>query len=109
LLWYYLLDAQDDNQASGNDPKRLRDHLGLEPKSNVDFELLDDGRVVLQPDREAPQNRFVRLRGSAKAGLNKTCSGIAGDSPQGWYCVRVHTDLSLAAIVSPEIGPSGRK
>lgn len=51
-------------------PKRLRDHLGLGPGSKVDFELLDDGRVVLHPDRQAPQNRFVRLRGSAKAGLS---------------------------------------
>jgi AbrB family looped-hinge helix DNA binding protein len=51
-------------------PKRLRDHLGLKPGSNVDFELMDDGRVVLRPDRPPPQNRFVRLRGSAKAGLS---------------------------------------
>jgi len=28
-------------------PKRLRDYLGLEPGSAVDFELADDGRVFL--------------------------------------------------------------
>lgn len=47
-------------------PKRLRDHLGLKPGSSVEFELLADGRVVLQTQRRALGSRFARLRGSAK-------------------------------------------
>ena len=44
-------------------PKRLRDHLGLKPGSDVDFELAEDGRVFLKT-HEAPQSRFARLRGT---------------------------------------------
>jgi AbrB family looped-hinge helix DNA binding protein len=50
-------------------PKRLRDHLGLEPGSNVEFELTDDGRVFLKPHTEGPESSFARLRGSAKPGM----------------------------------------
>jgi antitoxin PrlF len=50
-------------------PKRLREHFGLKPGSNVDFELADDGRVFLKTDHEAPESRFARLRGSAKSDL----------------------------------------
>ena len=47
-------------------PKQLREHLGLKPGSNVDFELADDGRVFLKTDGPKPESRFARLRGSAK-------------------------------------------
>jgi AbrB family looped-hinge helix DNA binding protein len=50
-------------------PKRLRDHLGLKPGSDIDFELADDGRVLLRARLEAPESRFARLRGSAKPGM----------------------------------------
>jgi len=50
-------------------PKRLRDYLGLEPGSAVDFELADDGRVFLKTPQDAPESRFARLRGSAKFGM----------------------------------------
>jgi len=50
-------------------PKRLRDHLGLEPGSDVDFELAGDGRVFLKMRHGVPESRFARLRGSAKSGL----------------------------------------
>ena len=50
-------------------PKRLRDHLGLKPGSDIDFELTHDGRVFLKTQEEAPQSRFARLRGSAKLGM----------------------------------------
>ncbi len=36
-------------------PKRLRDHLGLQPGSNVDFELADGGCVVLKPQKAVPE------------------------------------------------------
>ena len=35
----------------------------------VDFELSQDGRVFLKTDQKAPENRFARLRGSAKLGM----------------------------------------
>jgi antitoxin PrlF len=50
-------------------PKRLRDHLGLKPGSEIDFELATDGRVFLETGDRPPQDRFVRLRGSAKLGM----------------------------------------
>jgi AbrB family looped-hinge helix DNA binding protein len=50
-------------------PKRLRDYLGLKPGSNVDFEMTEDGRVVLRPREARPDDRFARLRGSAKLGM----------------------------------------
>ena len=50
-------------------PKRLRDHLGLKPGSDIDFELAEDGRVFLKTHPEAPESRFARLRGSAKPGM----------------------------------------
>jgi AbrB family looped-hinge helix DNA binding protein len=50
-------------------PKRLRDHLGLKPGSDVSFELAEDGRVFLKTNPKAPQSRFARLRGRAKVGM----------------------------------------
>ena len=50
-------------------PKRRRDCLGLEPGSELDFELAADGRVFLKADRKAPDSRFRQLRGSAKPGM----------------------------------------
>jgi AbrB family looped-hinge helix DNA binding protein len=50
-------------------PKRLRNHLGLKPGSNIDFELAEDGRVFLKTHPEVPESRFARLRGSAKPGM----------------------------------------
>jgi AbrB family looped-hinge helix DNA binding protein len=47
-------------------PKRLRDHLGLQPGSSVEFELAGDGRVFLKAPQQAPKSKFARLRGSAK-------------------------------------------
>ena len=50
-------------------PKRLRDYLGLKPGSNIDFEMAEDGRVVLRPGDARPDDRFARLRGSVKLGM----------------------------------------
>lgn len=47
-------------------PKRVRDHLGLEPGSVVDFEWAPDGRVLLVKAGAAPEpSRFARVRGTA--------------------------------------------
>jgi AbrB family looped-hinge helix DNA binding protein len=50
-------------------PKRLRDHLGLKPGSEIEFELAEDGRVYLRTRDKAPESRFARIRGSAKRGM----------------------------------------
>jgi antitoxin PrlF len=49
-------------------PKPVRDRLNLKPGSAVDFELAEDGRVVLVKAgrKTKPQrSRFERIRGSA--------------------------------------------
>jgi antitoxin PrlF len=51
-------------------PKRVRDHLGIEPGNIVEFELGADGRIVLVKEGAAPQpSRFERFRGIAKTEL----------------------------------------
>ena len=51
-------------------PKRVRDHLGIEPGSVVEFELGADGRIVLIKAGAAPElSRFERFRGIAKTKL----------------------------------------
>ena len=50
-------------------PKRLRDYLGLKPGSIVDFELADNGQVVLKANEEQKKGRFDALLGSAKLGM----------------------------------------
>ena len=49
-------------------PKKVRDLLGIEPGSAVDFELTPTGDVLLRHgERKAkrPAHRFARLRGVA--------------------------------------------
>ena len=44
-------------------PKRVREHLGLEPGSVVEFELGADGRIVLVKAGAVPEpSRFARVR-----------------------------------------------
>jgi AbrB family looped-hinge helix DNA binding protein len=55
-------------------PKEVRDLLGLQPGSEVSFDLEEDGRVVLKkvPEQAAgaqPPSRFAAIRGTATAGL----------------------------------------
>lgn len=52
-------------------PKPVRDRLGIEPGSAVEFELAADGRVVLvKVDAGGPMSRFAALRGRAGKGLS---------------------------------------
>jgi antitoxin PrlF len=52
-------------------PKQVRDLLGIEPGSMIDFERAPDGRVVLvKVGNKARPNRFARLRGHAGKGLS---------------------------------------
>ena len=51
-------------------PKPVRDRLGIEPGSAVEFELTVDGRIVLvKVDAGRPVSRFETLRGRAGIGL----------------------------------------
>jgi len=53
-------------------PKPVRDRLNLKPGTAVDFELTDDGRVVLVKSgrRSKPKrSRFERIRGSATVAI----------------------------------------
>ncbi len=51
-------------------PKPVRDHLGIEPGAAVEFELAEDGRVVLPKiDGARAASRFAALRGRAGPGL----------------------------------------
>jgi AbrB family looped-hinge helix DNA binding protein len=50
-------------------PKRLRDYLGLKPGSEVEFNLAADRTIVLKLRKNTAEDRFARLRGSAKLGM----------------------------------------
>ena len=47
-------------------PKRLREHLGLKPGAQVEFEVLADGRVVVVAKGKRRRGKFDHLVGSAK-------------------------------------------
>jgi antitoxin PrlF len=52
-------------------PKPVRDRLGIEPGSAVEFELAPDGRIVLVKAKAGrPTSRFEALRGRAGKGLS---------------------------------------
>ena len=52
-------------------PKPVRDRLGINPGSKVDFELTGDGRALLRRlgKRAVKPSRFERLRGTATSGM----------------------------------------
>jgi antitoxin PrlF len=52
-------------------PKQVRDRLGINPGSKIDFEVAEDGRAFLRKvgkGRVRP-SRFERMRGTATSGL----------------------------------------
>jgi AbrB family looped-hinge helix DNA binding protein len=57
-------------------PKQLRDYLGLEPGSRVDFGYTADGQVVIRPvkpekkSKKKKPSRFDALRGTVKLGMS---------------------------------------
>lgn len=53
-------------------PKDVRDRLGLQPGSQIDFVLAEDGRVFIAcADRPVlEQDAFVRWRGALRGGLS---------------------------------------
>jgi antitoxin PrlF len=52
-------------------PKEVRDRLGINPGSKIDFELAADGRAFLRKVGKARvrPSRFERMRGTATSGL----------------------------------------
>ena len=54
-------------------PKKVRDHLGIVPGTAVDFDLGEDGRVVVRKaaDKRPPNpSPFARVRGRADAEMS---------------------------------------
>jgi antitoxin PrlF len=56
-------------------PKRVREYLGIEPGSGVEFEVSPKGEVLLRkagrPSKRArPHGRFAALRGTRKSGMS---------------------------------------
>jgi len=53
-------------------PKPVRDRLGINPGSKVEFELAQDGRAFLRRvgKRAVKASRFERMRGTATSGLS---------------------------------------
>jgi AbrB family looped-hinge helix DNA binding protein len=55
-------------------PKQMRDYLGLQPGSKVDFSCTADGQVVIRPVAPArkrqAKSRFAALRGTVKLGMS---------------------------------------
>lgn len=66
-------------------PKAFRDHLGLKPGSNVEFEIDDRGAVVLKAETElkSRRDRLERFRGHAGPGLStdELMQLLRGDDP----------------------------
>jgi antitoxin PrlF len=52
-------------------PKAVRDRLGINPGSKVEFEITEDGRALLKRagKRATKPSRFERMRGTATGGL----------------------------------------
>jgi len=51
-------------------PKRVRDYLGIQPGSQVDFRRSADGSVMIEKaDGPRPPSRFAKARGSAGPGM----------------------------------------
>lgn len=51
-------------------PKPVRDLLGIEPGTHVEFRRNEAGEVVLVRTETAPPSRFARLRGTLKTDLS---------------------------------------
>ncbi len=55
-------------------PKRVREYLGIQPGSGVEFEVGPQGEVLLRkagrsPKHGRPRSRFAALRGTRKTGM----------------------------------------
>ena len=69
LLRYMTVTVTSKGQVTI--PKQVRDRLGINPGSKVDFEVAEDGRAFLRRvgRRAVKPSRFERMRGTATSGL----------------------------------------
>ena len=51
-------------------PKPVRDYLGLEPGSAVEFELIEGRVIIAKVGSKRPVSRFERLLGCAGPGMS---------------------------------------
>ena len=53
-------------------PKRVRDHLGIVPGSQVEFRRVDDGSIVIEKSETTlpSPSRLASLRGHAGRGMS---------------------------------------
>lgn len=50
-------------------PKRIRDHLGLKPGSEVEFTIVSEGKIGLKTFEKPSESRFAAIRGSLNLGM----------------------------------------
>jgi AbrB family looped-hinge helix DNA binding protein len=50
-------------------PKRIRDHLGLKPGSEVEFTVTNDGQIALKTAEKKPKGRFDEFLGTLDLGM----------------------------------------
>jgi antitoxin PrlF len=50
-------------------PKRVQDHLGLKPDSQVELTLTNEGRIAGRTGEERPKTRFDELIGTLDLGM----------------------------------------
>lgn len=50
-------------------PKRMRDHLGLKPGSEIEFTINNRGEIVLKSKEKRPKSRFDAIRGTLDLGM----------------------------------------
>lgn len=62
-------------------PKPVRDLLGIEPGTKVDFQRNDRGEIILVRAGDKPPSRFAKLRGHAGPGMttDELMSLLRGD------------------------------
>ena len=50
-------------------PKRMREHLGLKPGSEIEFTINNQGEIVLRSKAKRPKSRFDAIRGTLDLGM----------------------------------------
>jgi AbrB family looped-hinge helix DNA binding protein len=64
-------------------PDAIREALGLAPGENVEFEVIEPGRVVMSRARLSARERVQRIRGLTRGGLStdEVLAMTRGDAP----------------------------
>ncbi len=50
-------------------PKRMRDHLGLKPGSEIEFTINNRAEIVLKAKEKPPKSKFDDLVGTLELGM----------------------------------------